>query len=89
MALGAERIDVLKMVVGQGLKLTAIGLVIGAVAALALTRFLGDMLYSVRPTDVTTFVLTPMLLLVIAFAACVHPAWRASRVDPIVALRHD
>ena len=89
MALGARRGDVLRMIIGQGLKLTVIGLGIGALAAVALTRLLGDMLFAIRPTDTVTFVSTTALLLVVAIAACALPAWRAARVDPVIALRHD
>ena len=89
MALGARRGDVLRMVVGQGFRLTVIGLVIGGVAALALTRVLSDLLFAVRPTDPLTFVSMTILLLLVALAACMQPAWRATRVDPIIALRHD
>jgi ABC-type antimicrobial peptide transport system permease subunit len=89
MALGARRGDVLRMVIGQGFALTATGLVVGGIAALALTRVLSDLLFAVRPTDPLTFLAMTALLLIVALGACVHPAWRATRVDPIVALRHD
>ena len=89
MALGAEKCDVLKMVVGQGLKLAMIGVAIGIAGALALTRFLSSLLYGVAPTDPVTFIAVSLILIVVALAACYIPARRAARVDPMVALRCD
>ena len=89
MAVGAERSDVLRLVVGDGLKLTAGGVVIGIAGALALTRFLSSMLYGVRPSDAATFAAVSLLLTAVALAACYFPARRAMRVDPMVALRHE
>jgi putative ABC transport system permease protein len=89
MALGAGRDDVVRMVVEEGMRLTVFGLAIGVVAAIGLTRFLAEMLYGVRTTDVPTFIATAALLLIVALAACTHPAWRAARVDPITTLRRD
>ncbi|HEX5432820.1 MAG TPA: FtsX-like permease family protein, partial [Candidatus Angelobacter sp.] len=87
MALGAKKRDVLRMVVGQGLKLALIGVAIGILGALALTRLLTSMLYSVKPTDPLTFTAVSLVLIAVALLACYIPARRAARVDPMVALR--
>jgi putative ABC transport system permease protein len=89
MALGAERSDVLKMVVGQGLKLALVGVAIGIVGALALTQFLSSLLYGVKPTDPLTFIAVSLILIVVALLACYIPARRASKVDPMIALRYE
>ncbi len=89
MALGAERRDVLKMIVGQGLKLALIGVAIGIAGALALTRFLSSLLYGVKPTDPLTFVAVSLILIAVALLACYIPARRAAKVDPMVALRYE
>jgi putative ABC transport system permease protein len=89
MALGAERWDVLRLVVGQGMMLTLIGVGIGIVGALGLTRFLSTMLYGVQPNDLVTFLLVSLLLTAVALAASFIPARRAMKVDPMVALRYE
>jgi putative ABC transport system permease protein len=87
MALGARAPDILKMVLKQGLALASVGLVIGAAGALALTRLLGAMLYEVSASDPATFALVSAALGVVASLACYIPARRATKVDPMVALR--
>ena len=89
MALGAERSDVLKLVVGQGFKLTLIGVGTGMVGALTLTRFASSLLYGVTPKDPPTFIAVSLLLAGVALFASYIPARRATKVDPMVALRHE
>jgi len=89
MALGAERTDVLRLVVGHGLRLTLIGVGVGLAAAVGLTRLMASMLYGVRPTDIATFAAVSLLLAGVAVLASYVPARRASTVDPMVALRHE
>jgi putative ABC transport system permease protein len=87
MALGAQRSDVLGLVLRRGLRLTLLGVAIGLVGALALTRYLSSLLFEVRPTDPLTFAVIPLILAAAALLACWLPARRAARVDPMVALR--
>jgi predicted permease len=89
MALGAERADVLRMVVGHGLRLSLIGIGAGLAAALGLTRLMSSMLFGVRPTDFGTFAAVSLLLAGVAALASYVPARRATRVDPIIALRYE
>ena len=89
MVLGAERGAVLKMVLGEGLKLSLAGVAVGMIGAVALTRFLRDQLFEVTAVDPVTFAGVPLLLTLVALAACYLPARRAVRVDPVVALRHE
>jgi putative ABC transport system permease protein len=88
MALGAQRANVLGMIMGQGMKLVSAGLAIGLAASLALTRLMTSLLYDVKPADPLTYVLVTLLLILIALAANFAPARRAVSVDPTVALRH-
>ena len=88
-ALGAQSGDVLKMVLTQALGLTAVGLTLGLIGALALTRFLVTLLFEVKPTDLRTFAGVSIVLGAVAIAACLIPARRATKVDPLVALRYE
>jgi putative ABC transport system permease protein len=89
MALGAQLKDVLRMVLTYGVKLTVIGLALGLAAAFALARVLKTLLFGVTPTDLTTFLFVSVVLLVIGLFACYIPARRATKVDPLVALRYE
>jgi len=87
LALGARPRDVLRMVVREGVSLVVMGLALGIAGALALTRLLASSLYEVSPTDPTTFAAVPAVLVAAALLACWLPARRATRIDPMVALR--
>ncbi len=89
MALGAEPADVLKMVVSDGMKLAAVGLLVGIVGAALLTRYLESQLYGIKTSDPFTFVAVALGLALVAAAACYFPARRATKIDPLSALRHD
>jgi putative ABC transport system permease protein len=89
LALGAQRFDVLAMVIRQGMLLVFIGAVLGVVGAYGLTRLIQSLLFGVTATDPLTFVLVPLVLGVVGFIACYVPARRATKVDPLVALRYE
>jgi putative ABC transport system permease protein len=88
MALGAQKFDVLRMVLKDGARMTLAGIVLGLVGALGLTRLMGSMLYGIKPTDPLTFISVAAVLAAIAMLACYVPARRAMKVDPMEALRH-
>jgi len=89
MALGAEGRNVFGMVMGQGARLVGLGIALGLVAALGVTHLLASFLYGVQATDPFTFAVVSLLLVGTALLACYVPARRATRVDPMVALRHE
>ena len=88
-AVGAYPRDVLKLVLGRGMVLTLIGVSIGLVGSLMLTRLMSGLLFGINPTDPATFALATSLLAVVSLVACYIPARRATRVDPMVALRYE
>jgi ABC-type antimicrobial peptide transport system permease subunit len=87
MALGARVSDLLRLVLSRGLALTAGGIVLGAIVALILTRLMGNLLYKVSPRDPIAFVSAVIVMMLVALVACFLPAWRATRIDPVRALR--
>jgi len=89
LALGASRADVLGLVMKRGTLLVFSGIVFGAIAAFALTRLMSSLLFEVSATDPLTFVGISLLLITVAMIACFVPAYRATRVDPMVALRYE
>jgi predicted permease len=88
-ALGAQRKDVLRLILNHGMKMAVGGVALGLVVALGLTRLMSKMLYGVSATDPATFAVITLLLMMVALLACFLPAWRATQVDPLVALRQE
>ena len=89
LALGATPRHILRLIMGQGMKLTLIGVAIGFVGAIAATRLMRSLLFAVAPTDLMTFAISSIVLIVVALFACFIPARRATKVDPLVALRYE
>jgi ABC-type antimicrobial peptide transport system permease subunit len=89
MALGARSTDVLRLVVRDGMRLAIVGVVVGLAGAFAITRVVDSLLFGITPTDLSTFTIVTLGLLLIALIACYVPARRATKVDPLVALRYE
>jgi putative ABC transport system permease protein len=89
LALGASLSDVLRMIVFEGMRPTLLGVTVGTVGALALARVMASLIYGVKPTDAITFLSVAVVLSVVALVASIIPAYRAAKVDPMVALRYE
>jgi putative ABC transport system permease protein len=89
MALGAQRADILKLIVGHALKLVIAGVILGLAVSFAIGRMLTSLLFGVQPTDLPTLMGVSLLLAILALIACAVPAMRATRVDPLVVLRSE
>jgi putative ABC transport system permease protein len=89
LALGATPRHILRLMIGQGMKLTLIGVTIGVVGAIVVTRLMRSLLFAVAPTDLMTFGISSVVLIVVALLACFIPARRATKVDPLVALKYE
>lgn len=89
MALGAPTSNVLRMVLSKGLRLISVGIVLGTLASIALTRFVASQFWGVSPRDPVTFIGVMVVLAAVGTAACLVPARRATRVDPLIALRYE
>jgi putative ABC transport system permease protein len=89
MALGAQRFDILCLIMGEAMKLVAIGCAAGVLLGLALNRLMSSVLFGISPQDPATFMAGGVVLTVVALLACWIPARRATRVDPLIALRHE
>jgi putative ABC transport system permease protein len=89
MALGAQLGDVLKMMLRYAMSLVIIGTIVGVAGAYAVTRVMSNLLFQVTPTDLATFVAVPVILLLVALVACLIPARRATKVDPLITLRYE
>jgi ABC-type antimicrobial peptide transport system permease subunit len=87
MAMGAQRVDVLRLVIGEGMRLALIGALLGLGGALALTRLMKTLLFGVSATDPLTFIVIAAVLIIVALLACWIPARRAASMDPLVGLR--
>jgi putative ABC transport system permease protein len=89
LALGASQKNILRIVIGQGLRLAITGAVVGLICAIVVARLMASLLYGVRPTDLSTFAGVAFLFLGVALLACYLPARRATRVDPLIALKYE
>ena len=89
LALGATPRHILRLMIGQGMRLTLIGVAIGLAGAIAVTRLMRSLLFAVAPSDLMTFGISAVVLILVALLACFLPARRATKVDPLVALRYE